>query len=662
MPTIMSRDQSVTVPASGPARRTLWRVLQEFVLDRLESKIFRVAFITVLVIAAVQQFAGWKYTGVVMREITAVVQATVLPWRQEQGLLVGFNTERRGVVSLSIGNRLFASDDGFAHRVPLEPAALLRMLQATHDAVPDDAWIVIDFDVAPRAGDDEKTPAARAELDAWFTAHAARLVLLEPAWAVEHPATFERQLRWVRARCGLDEGGVPTTTSRSAVVAQPTIATRFGLVHDTADPSGTRAPRWDIGRAVADHVSHLGHKRNPICERLRSPSPIVGSTVSRAELDKVKQTLLKEEVRSSGELLLAPQPMVEWASHGDIVLRHDLLRQSDLEPWAFSDIATADVLGTAKVVVIGGTWQYGMSDLHSTFVGERAGAFVHAAWIRSWLQPLAHLPKVIDILLDVVIIEALLHPILEFAFVAIRRRAQQQEVGRTASQRSTGSGRHVVWAFALAAMAVAAVVATALTLILIDGVLRWCLNLTLPVDTTMLALLLWIVVVLYRIASGAVKHSIEHLTVRARLSAIWLAMVLAATIGVVHAVPALPPGSEAAARALAWSLVLMLPLAYLGFSVWRHVGAPADTGSPRARWRRLRRRAFRGWSSNLRAIGFGLATLGRLHTGPWTGANGIVARWADGAGALMWCGVWLFAIYLLFRSTLWGMLVAHFGA
>jgi hypothetical protein len=28
----------------------------------------------------------------------------------------------------------------------------------------------------------------------------------------------------------------------------------------------------------------------------------------------------------------------------------------------------------------------------------------------------------------------------------------------------------------------------------------------------------------------------------------------------------------------------------------------------------------------------------------------------------MWCGVWLFAIYLLFRSTLWGMLVAHFGA
>ncbi|HET9206381.1 MAG TPA: hypothetical protein VFO28_09110, partial [Burkholderiaceae bacterium] len=578
------------------------------------------------------------------------------------GPLNAFNAERRRVVSLVIGDELFASDKGFKHRVPLAPDSLLRFLQATLAAVPEDAWIVIDFDIAPRVEDDTPVGDARVALDAWLATHAARLVLLEPAWAVRHAPTFERQLKWARERCGLDESGAPTT-SRSAVLAQPTIATRFGLVHDTADPSGMRGPRWDLGRAVADHVGSAGHKRNPICDRLRLPVSQVGvPTAPRAALDLLKKAYLKDELSSRGELQLAPQPMVEWASHGEVVLRHDLLRMSNVEPEAFADLANAPLLKSAKVVVIGGTWHYGMSDRHDTFVDQQDGVAVHAAWIRSWLQPLGHLHKAIDILLDVVVIEALLHPILEFAFVAIRRRAQQHEAGRTASPRSTGPGRHVVWAFVLAAMAAVAVAATAFALILIDGVLRWCLNRMLTVDTTMLALLLWTLVVLYRIASGAVKHSIEHLAQRARVSGIWLTGVLAAAVAVVYAVPALPPGNETTARALAWGLVLTLPLAYVGFSVWRNARAPVEQGPPRARWRRLRRRAFRGWSSNLRAMGYAVATLSHLHRSPWTGANGIFARWADGLGAFLWCGVWVLAIYLLFRSTLWGMLAAHFGA
>ena len=332
-------------------------------LDRLESKIFRVAFITVLVIAAVQQFAGWKYTGLVMRQLTAVVQAQWLPWSRDEGPLNAFNSERRRVVSLLIGDDLFTSDEGFKHRVPLAPEALLNFLVAVQRAVPKDAWIVIDFDIAPRVDDDKndnkKSVEARDELKDWFADNAARLVLLEPAWAVRHPATFERQLAWARERCGLDDGGIPTT-NRSAVLAQPTIATRFGLVHDSADPAGTRSPRWDLGRAVADHVSDWGHKRNPICDRLRSPAPPVGvATAPRADLDVLKKAFLRDELSSSGELQLEPQPMIEWASHGEVVLRHDLIRMSNVEPKDWADIAKAPLLKTAKVVVIGGTWYYG---------------------------------------------------------------------------------------------------------------------------------------------------------------------------------------------------------------------------------------------------------------------------------------------------------------
>lgn len=221
----MSRHQQVAIQVSEPARKTLWHVLQEFVLERLESNVFRIAFVTVLLIAAVQQFAGWKYTGLVMREITALVQAD-LPWNRDEGPLNTFNAERRSVVSLVIGNDLFASKDVFKHRVPLDPGALLRLLTATHDNLPRDAWVVIDFDISPRVEDatDRESITARGELDAWLSQHAARLVLLEPAWAVREPETFARQLAWARTRCGLDEQGIPTA-HQAAVLAQPTIAT-----------------------------------------------------------------------------------------------------------------------------------------------------------------------------------------------------------------------------------------------------------------------------------------------------------------------------------------------------------------------------------------------------------------------------------------------------
>jgi hypothetical protein len=675
----MSRDQQVAVRVSGPARKTLWRVLQEFVLDRLESEVFRIAFVTVLLIAAVQQFAGWKYTGLVMREITAVVQAE-LPWSQDEGPLNAFNAERRSVVSLVIGNDLFASKDLFKHRVPLDPGALLRLLTATRDNLPRDAWIVIDFDISPRVEDgiDQESVAARAHLDDWLAQHAARLVLLEPAWAVRHEETFGRQLAWARARCGLDEHGLPTAR-QAAVLAQPTIATRFGFVQDTADPRGNRSPTWDLGRAVFDHVGKSGHRRNPLCDRLRTPVRAGTTAHELPDFIKLKTASLAAELKVRGELEVPPQPIAALASHGDVVLRHDLIRMSDVEPKDLADISAAPLLKAARVVVIGGTWTFGFADMHDTFVDKQDGVRVHAAWIRSWLQPLAHLNKLADILLDAVIIEALLHPILEFAFVAIRRRAEHHEQGRGASTRRTGPGRHVVWAVVLIGIAALAVVGTALTLIVIDGVLRWCLNRMLTIDTTLLALLMWILVVPYRIASGAVKHSVEHLQARAWVSAAWLIATLAASCAVVWLVNGLPSDRAPLARVLAWGLVLLLPLAYVAFSAWRSVRAPAQPShagtaaqthtappepvlTPRARWRRLKRRAFRGWSSNLRALRYALATLVRLHRDPWKGANGIAARWADGVGALLWCGVWVFAIYVLFQATLWGMLVAHFGA
>jgi hypothetical protein len=666
----MLRDQRVAVAASGPARKTLWRVAHEFLLERLESKVFRIAFVTVLLVAAVQQFAGWKYTGLVMREITAVVQAG-LPWSKDEGPLNTFNAQRRSVVSLVIGDELFA--DEFEHRVPLHPDPLLRLLKATRSALPAEAWMVIDFDISPRVEDatDEKSAAARRELETWLAQHAARLVLLEPAWAVRHQETFARQLAWARDRCGLDEQGL-ATTHPAAVLAQPTIATRFGFVQDTADPKGVRAPAWDLGRAVFDHADKLGHRRTPICERLRTPVPAGTAPDQVPNYVKLKTLSLAAELKPRGELVVEPQPVAALASHRDVVLRHDVIRMSDVEPKTLADISSAPSLKAARVVVIGGTWTFGFTDMHDTFVDKQDGVRVHAAWIRSWLQPLAHLDKVADILLDVVVIEALLHPILEFAFVGIRRRAAEHEKGLAASQRRTGPGRHVVWALMLIGIAVLAVVGTALTLIVIDGVLRWCLNRMLTIDTTLLALLIWCLVVPYRIASGAVKHSYEHLKARAWASAAWLGVTFASSCAVVAWVSVLPPERAPFARTLAWALVLLLPLAYVAFSAWRSMCAPAQrhgqeaapqpVWTPRARWRRLKRRVFRSWSSNLRALGYTLATLARLHRGPWKGPNSIAARWADGVGALLWCGVWVWAIYLLFRATLWGMLIAHFGA
>jgi hypothetical protein len=657
---------------TGSARKPLWRVLQEFALDRLESKVFRVAFVTVLVIAAVQQFAGWKYTGLVMREITAVVQAVALPWSLDKGQQNAFNAQRRSVVSLLIGDEMFASKEMFEHRVPLGPSALLRLVETTRAALAAESWIVIDFDIAPRVEDavDADAILARQQLDDWLSLHAARLVLLEPAWAVRHQPTFERQVQWARRRCGLDEHGLPAARS-AAVLAQPTIATRFGFVQDTIDPIGKRSPMWDLGRAVADHVADIGHKRNPLCDRLRTPAPPGGVSSEMArQLGTLKMAWLAGELERPGALAIAPQPMAALVQHGDVVLRHDLLPMRDVVPAKLADVVAAPMLKTARVVIIGGAWRFGFADLHETFVGQHDGVRVHAAWIRSWLQPLAHLNKALDILLDVVVIEALLHPILEFAFVAIRRRARQHEEGSAANPRRTGPGRHVVWAIVLLGLAAVAVAGTAGTLILIDGVLRWCLDRTLSIDTTLLALLIWILVVLYRIASGAVKHSFAELIERAWISGAWLTGTLAASCAVVWMVDALPPGREAVGRALAWGLVLLLPLAYVVFIAQRntlvsalpiHEGDDAHAREPtlRARWRRLKRRAFRGWSSNLRALGYALATLSRLHVGPWRGANGIAARWADGLGALAWCAVWGFAIYLLFRSTLWSMFVIH---
>src|SRR6185503_17339280 len=117
----------------GPTRtqrlERMLTALPHAVFDKVEKKVFRVAFLTVLLIAAIQQFVGWVYVGVVVREGVATVQDRLLPW-------VGPDTQdplRPGggrVATLLLGDEIFADREGFDHRVPPPPQRLQELLDA----------------------------------------------------------------------------------------------------------------------------------------------------------------------------------------------------------------------------------------------------------------------------------------------------------------------------------------------------------------------------------------------------------------------------------------------------------------------------------------------------------------------------------------------------
>jgi hypothetical protein len=145
------------------------------------------------------------------------------------------------------------------------------------------------------------------------------------------------------------------------------------------------------------------------------------------------------------------------------------------------------------VVLIGGSWDHGFGDRQDTFLGEVDGAVVHAAWVLSWLKPLKT-NKLIDMLLNALIIESLLHPVMRFTVAGLRRKSDEYTgfvSDRDSGEARVGLGRHVVGMLGYLGAALIVFSGIALSMILADGLLRWALDWSLALDTTILALLLW---------------------------------------------------------------------------------------------------------------------------------------------------------------------------
>jgi hypothetical protein len=283
--------------------RRMAAALPHLVFQRLESKVFRVAFLTVLLIAAVQQFVGWQFLGVMVREVVASVQNEALPWIGPDAEPRLLKASDRKVVTLLIGDPLFADRDGFAHKVPLPPERLVKLLDQALQTIQSNPralhpLLVIDFDLAPRVVDDEGADRKlREPLDKWLLANAGSLVLLEPAWAAWHSPTLTRQLEWARQLCGYAE--TSTTRTRGVVFARATLDTAFGFVRDRLPRDGSGGPPWDIGRAVADQMGEKAQRRNPICDQLKGSLP-----ANRAQDPPLLMSLqlgLQRELRLHGE-------------------------------------------------------------------------------------------------------------------------------------------------------------------------------------------------------------------------------------------------------------------------------------------------------------------------------------------------------------------------
>jgi hypothetical protein len=475
-----------------------------FSVGKFDKKVFQAAILTVLLVATVSESAPWKYVSSMIREVVATVQTDAMPWLGADGRAPPDGGRGPKVAALLIGDDLFASKEGFGHQVPLPNSQVLAFLSALWAVLPSKPLLVIDFDLAPRVGEDQ---GKRIELDKWLEDHADHLVLVEPTWATRSPETLGRQIRWTQKMCGLSDGS-GIAEGKRAVFAQSTLASQFGFIQDWQPLSGDRRPTWDIGRATADHIGG-GEHRNPLCDRLLGEwrSLAAGAPLpDMMELLKFQLTLGRE-LQRFGALQIQSQPFLTKGRGNDVLLRSEYLQDhADCRPKRFDDLPKLECLTGAKVVVIGGAWSFGATDRHDTFVGEMDGAAVHTAWIRSWLTPAIPINKGLQAFADLAM-QWMLYPILSYLFFQMRRSSTAHmqrlddatEAEKTQSEKSATSpslrprafGLHVSVTVCCLVLAAATVAATAFAMILMDGLLRWSFDRALSLDATITALLLW---------------------------------------------------------------------------------------------------------------------------------------------------------------------------
>ena len=642
-------------------RRTR-NALLNMALEPLESKVFRGALLTVLLISAVQQFVGWKYVGVVLREVVARIQDQVLPWERSNGVDHSFVPPKNEVAALLIGDEFFADKEGFGHRVPLPPDKVLELLKAVVESAPQRARIVVDFDLAPRVGEDQ---GQRKALDDWMESNAERLMLVEPSWAARHAETLARQLDWTWRMCRVGPyrpGAAPVGGVAGAVFVQSTLMSSFGFVLDSLPLSGKHGPAWDVGRAVADQVAAEGLKRNPICGRLKGDPPESGAGAALPATTPITlQLVLGKELQRFGALRIEPQPVNSPFPDSDVVMRSEYIREHlACQPRGFDDIARLPCLRTADVVVIGGSWSYGFSDRHDTFVGEVDGAVVHAAWIQSWPKPARQLNKLLGILLNVVVIETLLHPILMFAFVGMRRGSDSYKAHANSGVGHEGLGLHVAAMLGFLALAVVAFVGTAFAMIVIDGLLRWTFDRSLPLDTTILALLTWSAVELNDVATNA-KGEPFPVT-----NASWLVGLCMLSVGTVFAVWHLAQAQPWAVPIVVCIVLVGVPAGFVVHAMVRRMrrskeGRDAGVKSLDERRRDLGERLIALWRSvylSLRGPRTPRpATTPRIRSR----MKYLAIRCADAFGALSWICIWVYGLWVVVSSTLWSFVPAMLG-
>lgn len=620
-----------------------------YLLGRFGNKIFRAAFVTVLVVGAIQQFVGWKYVGVVVREAVVRVQDEILPWEEPTGINRLIVKPQKNVATLLIGDEFFADADGFAHRVPLPPSAVLRLLQAIAETVPAHARVAIDFDLAPRVGEEI---GPRRDLDNWLEAHAERLLLVEPGWAARHAQTFGRQIEWMSRMCGVGSARSLTTSPRSAVFVQSTLMSRFGVVVDSLPLSGERGPAWDFGRAVFDHVSNGGQKRNPLCARLRPPefAKTAGGSQDVMSQAIALQLTIAKEIQLHGTLLIEPQSVSKRGHAAEVSLRSEYIQEfPGCSPKDFDEVAHLPCLRQADVVLVGGSWSFGQGDRHETFRGEVDGVLVHAAWIQSWLQPTRPLNEFIVLILEVLIIESLLHPLLEFAFRRMRSESDEARVGDDKPRPDLG--RHVTYTLLYMAFAVLAVAGTTFALISVDGLLRWTFGVSLALDTTILALLTWSV-----LAFGSDLISKREEVHGAWHSALWLASICLIAYATVLGAWWL---SSVRPAWVPYTVCIFPAVALFAFVVTRWRSRAMVLGADPNADGSLLTKAWQDFRNHRVALHDSL--LSSLDAPRVAKSDKLSDRLADFVGALLWIGIWGYGLVVLVRSTLWSLFLELLG-
>jgi hypothetical protein len=201
------------------------------------------------------------------------------------------------------------------------------------------------------------------------------------------------------------------------------------------------------------------------------------------------------------------------------------------------------------------------------------------------------------------------------------------------------------------ALAVVSVVGTAFALILVDGVLRWVFDRSLALDTTILALVIWSAIALNGIGSPSQERVGAQREAFPVINAAWLAALCAGSLVLAGAAWKLSHWHPAAVQLLVWIGLALIPIGFAASALYSHA-EPKEGPHANAsvRWPALRSRLHVLWGSIFRSLDL----FGWYDTAP---RSGWPLRLADALGAVMWLAVWAYGIYVLARSTLWGLLL-----